>query len=135
MFVYIPAPPNIKSGETKMDWERFGEWIFILGVVIAIISGLAYMAMDTASANIITVVLVVLGLIVGFLNIRAKDTTGFLIAAIALVAVGAANLGDIPIIGEYLRSMVLNVVAFVAPAALVVALKSVHNLASSRSSP
>jgi hypothetical protein len=116
-----------------MDFERLGEWVFILGVVIAIISGLAYQAMDPASAQYITVVLVVLGLVVGFLNIKDKEITNFLIAVIAIVAVGAANLQDIFIIGPYLARMVLNVAAFVAPAALVVALKSVYNMASKKS--
>ena len=116
-----------------MDFERLGEWVFILGVVIAIIAGLAYSAMDITSAGYITVVLVVLGLVVGFLNIRDKEMTNFLIAVIAIVAVGAANLEEIPLIGMYLRYMVLNIAAFVAPAALVVALKSVYNMASKKS--
>jgi hypothetical protein len=116
-----------------MEFDRLGEWVFILGVVIAIISGLAYQAMDVTSAGYITVVLVVLGLVVGFLNIGDKEISNFLIAAIALVAVGAANLQDIFIIGPYLAHMVLNVAAFVAPAALVVALKAVYNLAARKS--
>jgi hypothetical protein len=115
-----------------MEFERLGEWVFILGVVIAIISGLAYQAMDVTSAGYIMVVLVILGLIVGFLNINDKEITNFLIAVIALVAVGAANLQDIFIIGPYLARMVLNIAAFVAPAALIVALKAVYNLASKK---
>jgi hypothetical protein len=115
-----------------MEFERLGEWVFILGVVIAIIAGLAYQAMDTTSAGYITIVLVVLGLIVGFLNINDKEITNFLIAVIALVAVGAANLNGIPIIGGYLGNMVLNIEAFVAPAALVVGLKAVYNLAAKK---
>jgi len=115
-----------------MDFDKLGEWVFILGVVIAIIAGLVYQAMDPASATYITVILVVLGLVVGFLNIRDKEMTSFLIAVIAIVAVGSANLGEIPIIGSYLKWMVLNVEAFVAPAALVVGLKAVYNLASTK---
>jgi hypothetical protein len=115
-----------------MEFERLGEWVFILGVVIAIISGLAWQAMGPDSTLYIGVVLVVLGLIVGFLNINDKEITNFLIAVIALVAVGAANLQDIFIIGSYLAHMVLNITAFVAPAALVVGLKAVYNLASKK---
>jgi len=115
-----------------MDFDKLGEWVFILGVVIAIISGLVYQAMDVTSATYITIVLVVLGLIVGLLNIREKEIFNFLIAVIAIVAVGSANLGEIPIIGGYLRYMILNIAAFVAPAALLVALKAVYNLASKK---
>jgi hypothetical protein len=116
-----------------MEFDRLGEWVFILGVVIAIISGLAYQAMDATSASYITVVLVILGLIVGILNIKDKEIFNFLIATIAIVAVGAANLNQIPIIGSYLGYMVLNIAAFVAPAALVVALKAIYSLASNKS--
>jgi hypothetical protein len=98
-----------------------------------IISGLANQAMDAVSASYITIVLVILGLVVGVLNIKDKEIFNFLIATIAIVAVGAANLNQIPIIGSYLGYMVLNIVAFVAPAALVVALKAIYGLASNKS--
>ncbi len=111
--------------------QRIGGWAFILGVVIAIIAGLAAGALDVVTAGYVTLVLVILGLIVGFLNIGDKDVTGFLIAAIALMAVGTANLSAIPYIGVFLSAMVMNIAAFVAPAALVVALKEVYNLARS----
>ncbi len=116
-----------------MSYEKLGGWAFILGVVIAIIAGLASGALDAISAGYVTLALVVLGLIVGFLNIGDKEVNNFLIAAIAVVLLGTANLAVIPLIGIYLASMVLNVAAFVAPAALVVALKSVYNLSSKSS--
>jgi len=117
-----------------MNFERIGEWVFILGVVIAVISGLAWdQLIASNSAGTIAIVLVVLGLVVGFLNIKDKEIFNFLIATIAIVAVGAANLNQIPIIGSYLGYMVLNIAAFVAPAALVVALKAIYNLASNKS--
>jgi hypothetical protein len=113
-----------------MPYEKIGGWAFILGVVIAIVAGLASGALDAASAGYVTLALVILGLVVGFLNVGDKQVNDFLIAAIAVVLLGTANLGVIPMIGMYLASMVLNVAAFVAPAALVVALKAVYNLAA-----
>ena len=107
--------------------QRVGAWAFILGVIIAIIAGLASGAV-IAYAPWITLLLVVLGLIVGFLNVGDKEVQAFLVAAIALIAVGTANLAAIPYIGIYLAYIVQNIAAFVAPAALVVALKSVYNL-------
>ena len=114
-----------------MAYEKIGGWAFILGVVIAIVAGLASGALDAAAAGFVTLALVVLGLVVGFLNIGDKEVNNFLVAAIAIVLLGTARLEVIPVIGDpYLYKMVLNVSAFVAPAALVVALKSVYNLAS-----
>jgi hypothetical protein len=112
-----------------MDNSSIGSWAFILGVVIAIISGLAAGAL-AGYMQYIAVILVILGLVVGFLNIGAKEVTDFLIASIALIAIGAANLVTIPLIGGYLASMVLYIAAFVAPAALVVSLKAIYNLAA-----
>ncbi len=113
-----------------MPYEKLGGWAFILGVLIAVIAGLASGALDATMQGWITLALVILGLIVGFLNIGDKEVKDFLIAAIAIVLLGTANLTAIPVIGTYLALMVLNVAAFVAPAALVVALKAVYNLAS-----
>ena len=113
-----------------MSYEKIGGWAFILGVLIAVVAGLASAALDAATAGYITLALVVLGLVVGFLNIGDKEINDFLIAAIAIVLLGTANLTAIPLVGTYLALMVLNVSAFVAPAALVVALKAIYNLAS-----
>ena len=63
-----------------MSYEKLGGWAFILGVVIAIIAGLASGALDAISAGYVTLALVVLGLIVGFLNIGDKEVNNFLIA-------------------------------------------------------
>jgi hypothetical protein len=109
--------------------NSLGSWAFILGVLIAIIAGLAAGSIDATTTGYMAIILVMLGLVVGFLNIGAKEVTDFLIAAIALVAVGAANLAAIPWIGSYLASMVLYIAAFVAPAALIVALKAIYNTA------
>jgi len=104
--------------------EQIGGWAFIIGLVIAVLAGLV-----TVPDYLSTWVLVILGLIVGFLNIGDKETTGFLIATIALLSVGGAGLSAIPTIGTYLESVLTFVVVFVAPAAVVVAVKQVYNIA------
>ncbi len=114
--------------------QSLGSWAFILGVLVAVVGG-AIGGWLTGAGPWITLLLVVLGLIVGFLNISQKEVNDFLIAAIALGTVGwIANLASIdtviPVLGSVLQAIVANVVAFVAPAALVVALKAVWALAS-----
>jgi len=112
--------------------QKVGGWAFILGVVIAIIAGLAATFVAMYSGYVL-LVLVILGLIVGFLNIKDKQVVNFLIAAITLMAVGTANLVSInlaiPLLGSLIMSIIQNIAAFVAPAALVVALKEVYNIA------
>lgn len=107
-----------------MDMATLGHWAFIIGVIIAILAGLA----GASYTNSVVMLLVVLGVVVGFLNISEKEVFNFLIAAIALLLTGAAGLGNLPIVGSYLGPIVTNIATFVAPAAVIVALKAVYAL-------
>jgi hypothetical protein len=62
------------------------------------------------------------------LNISAKEVDNFLIAAIALLLTGAAGLDALPAIGAFIGPILLNIATFVAPAAVIVALKAVYEL-------
>ena len=104
--------------------KKIGHYAFIVGVVLAIIAGII-----VTNNPWIVLALVILGLVVGFLNITAKETTEFLVAAIALIAAGSANLTIIPYAGDYLTAILGYIAVFVAPAAIVVALKAVKELA------
>jgi hypothetical protein len=125
LFLEIPYKHDFKpnnGGKHKMD-SKLGHWAFIVGILIAIIAGLVP-AWQTPT---ITWVLVILGLVVGLLNISAKETIEFLVAAIALLVIG--SVGAIPALGTIVLSILSNIVAFVAPAALIVALLAVYRLA------
>jgi len=93
--------------------DQLGAWSFILGLALAII--LAFVAVDLAW------LLILLGIVVGLLNIQDKEVTQFLVAAIALIVVGSA---DVNILGIPL--ILSNIVTFVSPAAIIVAVKAVY---------
>jgi len=110
-----------------MDTDRFakyGRWAFIIGLVIAVLAGLFFQP-DWAIW-----VLAILGVIVGFLNVTAKDTRGFLLAAIAFT-ISATALDTIPVIGKAFELILPFVVAFVAGAMIVVAFKELFQTARS----
>jgi hydrogenase/urease accessory protein HupE len=107
---------------------KYGNWAFIIGVILAIILGLFGASMP-AYAELITYIVIILGLIVGFANIAQKEATIFLISAITLLAVGGAGLELLPVIGSYIGGILTKIVAFVAPAAIIVALKAVYDSA------
>lgn len=109
--------------------EKMGSYAFLIGVGIAILGGLFS---SVVSAGTLTLVLVILGLVVGFINITDREIQSFLIASIALIATSNADLNTIPAVGEYLTAIVDNITAFVAPAALVVALKAIKGMAESK---
>lgn len=111
-----------------MTKNTIGNWSFIIGVVVAIIAGL----FGTDVIPYTALILVVLGLVVGFINVNVKQTSDFLIAAIALL-VASTSIGALSVItmlGDWIIAIVANVATFVGPAALVVALQSVYQLAS-----
>ena len=109
--------------------SKMGEWAFLVGIVIAVVIGL--FPVKASVAGWLVLLLVVLGLIVGLLNVTEKETTPFLVAAVALLITGTAgaSLSLIPVIGGYLQNIVEKIAVFVAPAAIVVALKSIQSLA------
>jgi hypothetical protein len=125
--------------------KKMGEWAFIIGVIIAIVVGIAAGLAPGALAStlpLLLAVLAILGVIVGFLNISEKELNSFLIAAIALLVSAKGlevfnGLATLPQIGTYvspLLTMVLGIVGaisiFVAPATVILALKSIYNLGS-----
>ena len=105
---------------------KVGSWSFIIGVIFAIISGFF-----TLNPQIISV-LVVLGVIVGFLNISGEQAMTFLLAAVSLVVIsqlGSPAFSGIYFIGAPLQRMLNNLVVFVIPAAMIVALRAVLTIA------
>ena len=109
---------------------RIGQYAFIVGVILAILAALVSSAVS-AYQGVIVLVLVILGLVVGFLNITEKEMTPFLVAAVALIVTGTASnsLTVIPAVGMYLEAIVKNIAVFVTPGALIVSLKAVNALA------
>ena len=98
-----------------------GKYAFLAGVVLAVIAG--FVTLDW-----IWWLLAILGVAVGLLNITADETRGFLIAAIALV-LSASSIQQLPYVGELVTRILGNVVVFISPAMLVVAVKSLFETA------
>ena len=106
--------------------SSIGSWSFIVGLIVAVLVGLF-----AEASGLMVTILVILGLIVGFLNVTDKEVHGFLMASVALLLAGSAGglLSSIPAIGSILGNILNNFVVFVAPAAVVVAVKEIYNLA------
>ncbi|MBI2651929.1 hypothetical protein HYX00_00565 [Candidatus Woesearchaeota archaeon] len=114
--------------------KQIGNYSFIIGVIIAIVLGLAAPKLGNATAWLWSL-LVVLGLVVGFLNVSGKETKEFLWVTVALVVVafaGSAQINtwkDVQWIGPFLKGVFDSILAFVVPASVIVALKDVWELA------
>ncbi|MBT4870872.1 MAG: hypothetical protein HON47_04820 [Candidatus Diapherotrites archaeon] len=120
-----------------MASQKVGSYAFLLGVIIALIAGIIQVAvgLDAVVASWLALILVILGLIVGFLNIKDKHVTDFLIATIAVAMIGLIALNPAvqaapvdmiaaPIVA-LINAIVGNIVTLVAPAALIVGVKQI----------
>lgn len=101
--------------------SKLGEWAFIVGVLLAIALGL-FPNLDSQG---VSVLFLMLGVVVGLVNITKKETHNFLLAAMALLIVGTGGLQDIPALGSYFEPIFFNITSFVAPAVVIVGLKAV----------
>ena len=109
-----------------------GKLAFLIGIIICVLLGLAAWfapAIIQGMAGLVTLVLIVLGIVVGFLNINEKHNNEFLIAVIAVTLIGSITVQQIvalvPIIATIVTAVFQNVVALIAPAALIVGLKQI----------
>ncbi len=106
---------------------KIGSWAFIIGVIIALIVGIF-----SSGEPIVTTILILLGLIVGLLNVTGRETTPFLLASVSLIIVskfGGDVLVNVATIGSYLSGILGAIMTFVIPATIIVALKAIYALA------
>lgn len=107
-----------------------GRWSFVAGIILAGLAGF----LPEATVGTIGAILFILGLIVGFLNITDEESSPFLIAAIALLAIATTvtqqlEFGDAT--GIALRGILTQFTVFVSAATLVVAIKQIIATAQS----
>src|SRR3989344_5397160 len=117
----------------KGSMSQLGSWAVLLGLVLAVLSALV--ALDANLGNMITLLLVVIGVVVGLLNVTDKETVAFLVASIAfMVSVGGlaplviALGGASGFVGGFVAKMLSNIAVFVAPAAAIVAIKAIYDI-------
>ncbi|MCH8329394.1 MAG: hypothetical protein IIB81_03295 [Nanoarchaeota archaeon] len=113
--------------------QKIGHYSFIGGVIIAVVLGLVPAATLGTAAAWLTSLLVVLGLIAGFINVTGKETKEFMLVATVLIiaafAGGASGtLGGVQVIGPYLQGIFNYALAFIIPATIVVGLKDIWAL-------
>ena len=124
----------IKSRENSI-----GAWAFFIGVILAVLIGLATTIFSIptviAFSTQIYALLVILGLIIGFVNISSRDTQTFLWAGAILVVVSKFGMDSVRGsligigIGDAVAAVFGALLALFVPATIVVALKTVFGLA------
>lgn len=123
----------IKSRENSV-----GAWAFFIGVVLAILIGLTTTIFSIptviAYSTQIYALLVILGLIIGFVNIPGKDSQTFLWTGAILVVVSKFGMDSVRGsligigIGDAVAAVFAALLALFVPATIVMALKTIFSM-------
>lgn len=120
---------------------NYGEYAFLGGLIVAVIIGALSGMVPVGMMPLLIAVLFVFGVVVGLLNISEKEVNTFLIAAVALLLAAtswnvslAQALGLLGTAGTMVAVVIQGItgalIAFISPAAFIVAIKAVYKLAS-----
>jgi len=114
----------------KKNSNILGSIAFLVGVILALIAGILisfqnFIALDQ---DVVTMILVVLGIIVGLLNITAKEVAPFLFSGVALIISGIFGMSIMSSITGA-SSVLFCLLAIFIPATIIVAIKNVFILA------
>lgn len=121
--------------------NSIGAWAFLIGVVLACIIGLSSAKLlPIEEINIyssaIYGILIILGIVVGFMNVAGKDSQTFLLAGAVLVIVSGFGMESVSgsLIGFPIANAVKTVfgalLTLFVPATIIVALKTVFSIAN-----
>jgi hypothetical protein len=109
-----------------------GSYSFLIGFLVAVVFGLVAgidKALLAGLDGIVLLVLMVFGLVVGLLNIKEEHMAEFLVSCIAIAMIGSIAVQNsivlIPQIGPVISMMFQNIVAFTAPAGLIIGIRYV----------
>jgi hypothetical protein len=107
--------------------HEYGKWAFLGGVLITLLSTVLPASLGGVS---LMTLLLLLGLLVGWLNVSRENSVTFLLGVLVLLTVGSSALEAVsrfgPVYG-YLTAVLPNFVTFVGAAGLVVAIRAVIN--------
>lgn len=115
-------------------FKKIASWLFLIGVLIAVIIGLIGGAnLWTDASGYINITLAALGFIVGILsffaigNITTERIPTFLIAALILVVIGATAtwFQQLNLIGDIYMGIAGTLAVFAAPAAGLLAIRAI----------
>jgi len=132
----------VKGAVAKvLPLAKIGEIAFIVVVIVAVVAGLLTTKLDAVQQAWVFVALMILGVIVSLTTITEKEVGSFMTASVTLLIASLAAATVLtsvilaPLAVDYARTVlgiVMNIMAFVAPAAFIPSVKAVYKLARAR---
>ena len=113
--------------------HKFGHLVFTFGVLFVVI--LALIDPTRLQVNH-AIYLLILGLIVGLIDVPKKEANSFILAAMAIIVASFAKFEQITYklpsmaftLGQYIKGLLLNASVFLSLAMLIVALKIIYRV-------
>lgn len=105
-----------------------GAWAFLIGVILAIALGLFSDFFGASTYKVLLMILVVLGIVIGLMNISMKESSKFLLTALVLIFAAYAGQNVMSIIPQLGKILGALLVLFV-PATIIVSLKAIFDIA------
>ncbi len=115
------------KGGNKWAMNKLGSWSFLVGLILAVVLGLG---LGSSYEKALIWIVFLVGIVVGLLNITAKEVGPFLTAGTVLVLLSFLGV-SVGVFKEVtvLESVLKGVLTLFVPATVIVALKSVFSLA------
>jgi uncharacterized membrane protein len=114
-----------------MVMDMIGKWAFVIGVILAIAVGILG-TMNTA----VIVILMLLGLVIGFLNVTGKEAAQFLVAGVSIIIAGSLGTGAFVGMNNVVTTTLVSIFGaisvLVVPAVIIVAIREVFVLAKDK---
>lgn len=123
----------------KSKENAVGAWAFLIGVVLALIIGIGTVLIPIPSLTKYSAqiygILVILGIIIGSINVSDKDNWTFMISGTILVIVSKFGMESVTGsligigVGDLVSSVFGALLVLFVPATIIVALKTVFSMA------
>ena len=115
--------------EKKTPVSSYGSMVFGVGLLISIVA--SFLTLQETSKTIVAATLLILGLVVGIINISNKEVIPFLLAVIVFASLIQPFMMAVvqtfqiinPFVLQTLGNLFANLMLFIVPAAIVVSLK------------
>ena len=110
-----------------METNKLGSWAFIVGLIIAVVLGLGF---GRSYQPTLVWILFFIGIIVGLLNVTARETSAFLTSGTVLILVAflGVQTGVFEVVLP-IKGLLVGILTLFVPATIIVALKEVYELA------
>ena len=107
--------------------KELGKWLYMIGMLLAVLFALV----PTLGGGSSILLLVIVGIVVGLLNVTAKESVKAMLAIIALPIV-TGIVGNLPSIGSWLGAIFTNIATFAAGVAVPVVILAIHDSLSKK---